>query len=103
MPVEPSTCPLIEKPRRMTLMPAAAMVTPLPPDAVRIEANVPVQSMVTDLVMRTELNAPASRQLISPLSLVFARAPGKVLHGAVRLHGFVSRPVPETQVRLAWA
>lgn len=30
-------------------------------------------------------------------------APGKVLHGAVRLHGLASSPTPETQVRLDWA
>jgi hypothetical protein len=30
-------------------------------------------------------------------------APGKVLHGAVRLHGLASSPTAQTQVRLAWA
>jgi hypothetical protein len=41
--------------------------------------------------------------LISPAAAVFEIAPGKVLHGAVRLHGLASSPTPETQVRLAWA
>jgi hypothetical protein len=46
---------------------------------------------------------PESRQLISPVVAVFEIAPAKVLHGAVRLHGFASSPTPETQVRVAWA
>src|SRR5438045_2071796 len=46
---------------------------------------------------------PGSRQLISPPIAVFEKAPGKVLHGAVRLHGLASSPTPETQVRVACA
>src|SRR5947209_88304 len=42
-------------------------------------------------------------QLISPGFAVFEMAPGKVLHGAVRLHGLASSPTPETQVRVACA
>jgi hypothetical protein len=46
---------------------------------------------------------PGSSASISPPGAVFEMAPGKVLHGAVRLHGLASSPTPETQVRLAWA
>src|SRR2546423_909275 len=46
---------------------------------------------------------PGSRQLISPPAAVFEIAPGNILHGAVRLHGFASSPTPETHVRVAWA
>jgi len=38
--------------------------------------------------------------VISPPAAVFEIAPGKVLHGAVRLHGLASSPTPETQVRV---
>src|SRR5262249_41076398 len=41
--------------------------------------------------------------LMMPLGAVFEMAPAKVLHGAVRLHGFTSSPTPETQVRVACA
>ena len=34
---------------------------------------------------------------------VFEIAPAKVLHGAVRLHGLASLPVPDTHVRVACA
>jgi hypothetical protein len=41
--------------------------------------------------------------LISPPIAVFAKAPAKVVQGAVRLHGLASSPTPDTQVRVAWA
>src|SRR5262249_36626544 len=40
------------------------------------------------------------RQLMMPPAAVFEMAPAKVLHGAVRLHGDASSPVPENQVRV---
>src|SRR5882762_1600396 len=61
------------------------------------------QSIVIDFVIVTAPNPPGSRQLISPPAAVFEIAPGKVLQGAVRLHGFTSSPTPETQVRVACA
>src|SRR5687768_6946633 len=59
--------------------------------------------MVIDLVIVTAPKPPGSRQLISPPAAVLVRAPAKVLHGAVRLHGLTSSPTPETQVRVACA
>ena len=35
--------------------------------------------------------------------MVLERAPAKVSHGAIRLHGSASLPLPDTQVRVAWA
>src|SRR5581483_10174606 len=98
----PGGAPFISMPRRMTPIPAPAMMTPLLPDA-RIEPKVPLQSRVIDLVTVTAPNPPGSRQLISPPAAVFEMAPANVLHGAVRLHGLTSSPTPETQVRVAWA
>src|SRR5688572_25784308 len=59
--------------------------------------------MVIDLVMLMVPKPPGSRQLISPFVAVFAIAPAKVLHGAVRLQGLTSSPTPEIHVRVAWA
>src|SRR5438046_3408109 len=78
------------------------MMMPVVPLA-RMEANAPVPSMVMDLVIVTAPNPPGSITLISPLMAVFEIAPAKVLHGAVRLHGFASSPTPDTQVRVACA
>src|SRR6266849_4195828 len=61
------------------------------------------QSMVMDLLMVTVPNPPGLRQSISPLAAVLKIAPAKVLHGELRLQGLASLPVPETQVRVAWA
>src|SRR5438045_6614560 len=100
--------PLMNSPRRITLIVFGVAVarsltfTPLVP-AARIEPNVPVQSMVIDLVIVTVPKPPGSRQLISPPAAVFEMAPAKVLQGAVRLHGLTSSPTPETQVRVACA
>jgi hypothetical protein len=82
----------------------AAALTMIPlPDAARIPAKFPVASMVIDLVMVTTPKLPGSITLISPLAAVLLMAPGKVLQGAVRLHGLTSSPTPETQVREACA
>jgi hypothetical protein len=92
--------------RRTVLRTSAAlklsngMFTPLVP-LLRTEPIVPVQSIVTDLVMVTAPKPPGSRQLISPFTAVLEIAPAKVLQGAVRLHGLASSPTPETQVRVA--
>lgn len=71
--------------------------------AERMPANVPVPLIVIPLVMVTVPKPPGSRTEISPPFAVFEMAPAKVLHGAVRLHGFTSSPTPETQVRVACA
>src|SRR6185436_536029 len=96
--------PLIDSFRKVTLIPAALMITPLVPDA-RIEPKPAPQvpSMVIDLVTVTAPKPPGSRASISPLLAVFEIAPAKVLHGAVRLQGFTSSPTPDTQVRVACA
>src|SRR5438552_3617162 len=59
--------------------------------------------LAIDLVMLTGPKPPGSRQLISPPGAVFPRAPWKVWHGAVRLQGLASSPVPDTQVRASSA
>src|SRR6266481_685533 len=101
-PINPVVTPSMERPRRMTVIPAALTLMPLVPAASR-PAKVAVQSMVIDLVMVTVPKPPGSRQLMIPFVAVFEIAPAKVLHGAVRLHGLASSPTPETQVRVAWA
>src|SRR5207253_1008194 len=45
---------------------------------------------------------PGSMQLMMPPAAVLEMAPANVLHGAVRLQGLRSSPVPETHVR-DWA
>ena len=69
----------------------------------RIEASVPVPSIVIDVVIVTVPKPPGSRTEISPPAAVLEIAPPNVLHGAVRLQGFASSPTPDTQVRVAWA
>ena len=66
-------------------------------------AVTPSQAIVIAFVIVTAPKPPGSRQLISPPAAVFEIAPGKVLQGAVRLHGLASSPTPETQVRVACA
>ena len=89
----PAFEPLMLMPLRRTICSgslAAALVAlmtmPLVP-ATSTDPKVPLQSMVTDLVIVTAPNPPGSRQLISPLTAVFEIAPAKVLQGAVRLQG----------------
>src|SRR5712691_1825896 len=101
-PINPVVTPSMERPRRMTVIPAALTLTPLVP-AASTPAWVLRQSMVIDLVMVTAPKPPGSRQLMIPFAAVFEIAPANVLHGAVRLHGLTSSPTPETQVRVAWA
>jgi hypothetical protein len=53
-----------------------------------------------------EVAIPAPAKLDIPLrihltSAVFEIAPAQVLHGAVRLQGLASSPVPDTHVRVA--
>src|SRR5262249_290258 len=102
IPIRPVPMPSMSRPRRLTTTPAPLTLIALVP-AARMPPNVPVQSMVIDLVIVTAPNPPGSRQLMMPPATVFEMAPGKVLHGAVRLHGFTSSPTPETQVRVACA
>jgi hypothetical protein len=66
-------------------------------------ARVGPPSIVMLLVIVTTPKPPESIALISPPAAVLLIAPAKVLHGAVRLHGFASSPTPETQVRVACA
>src|SRR3954451_4165665 len=101
----PPPVPLRLSPRSTTLASGSGdalrlMVMLLVP-AARIDPNVPVQSIVMDLVIVRLPKPPESAQLISPLVSVTAIAAAKVLHGEARLQGFRSSPVPETQVRVA--
>src|ERR1700731_3583509 len=82
-------------------------VTPGCPVPARIDATIPPSppppSILIPLVIVIVPNPPGSSASISPQSAVFEIAPGHVLQGAVRLHGFASSPTPETQVRVACA
>src|SRR5687768_15583376 len=77
-------------------------ITPVVP-ALRIDASVPSPLRVIDFVILIVPKPPGSSALISPFVAVLLKAPAKVWQGAVRLHGFASLPVPETQVRVACA
>src|SRR5262245_26993216 len=104
-PLVPDPCPSMSSPcSRTSEFAAVLMVMPFSPPVASTPA-VPVegQLIVTDLVIVTAPKPPGSRQLISPPSAVCEKAPAKVLHGAVRLHGLKSSPTAETQVRLACA
>src|SRR3954466_1398813 len=111
MPFRPGVvpAPLMLTPRIMTSAvlgeaDALSLITkPLMPPELSVLPNVPLQSIVIDLVIVKVPNPPGSRQSISPPAAVLEIAPAKVLHGAVRLHGLTSSPTPETQVRLACA
>src|ERR1700709_42970 len=98
--------PLIVMLRTFTTTPAPLTVMPGVPWT-RIEPTWPLmppaQSSVIVLTIVTPPKPPGSRQSISPPAAVLEMAPGKVLHGAVRLHGLTSSPTPEIQVRVAWA
>src|SRR4051794_2352625 len=73
----------------MALVPATSTeATPAPP------------SMVIALLMVTAPNPPGFNASISPPAAVFKRAPAKVKQGAVSVHGLVSLPVPDTNVRV---
>src|SRR5882762_1630398 len=101
-PFVPSRTPCMFMLRRVTVPPAALMLTALVAPG-RMPPGPESQSMVMDLVMVTAPNPPGSRQSISPFTAVFEMAPANVLHGAVRLHGLASSPTPDTHVRDAWA
>src|ERR1044071_7984460 len=95
--------PLMDIPRMViTSVLAALTVIPVVREA-RMEANVPVPSRVTDLVIVTAPKPPGSNASISPQAAVFEIAPAHVLQGAVRLQGLASSPTPDTQVRDACA
>src|SRR5690348_2503240 len=104
-PTRPVVAPLIEMFLSTTWIVFGAplalslTLTPFVP-AARIDPNVPAQSMVIDFVIVTAPKPPGSRQSISPPAAVLEIAPANVLHGAVRLHGLRSSPVPDTQVRV---
>src|SRR5207237_5537574 len=103
MPLSPVPAPLMSRPRRVTWSdgPADTMMAFVPETST--PAVTPSQAIVIAFVIVTPPKPPGSRQLISPPAAVFEIAPGKVLHGAVRLHGLASSPTPETQVRVACA
>src|SRR3982751_2224670 len=83
---------------------ASVMLTKIPlVPAAKIEAKVPWPSIVIDLLMVTVPKPPGSRASISPSLAVFEIAPANVLQGAVRLHGLVSLPTPDTHVLVACA
>src|SRR5438105_3314894 len=94
----------MSRPRNVTTSVAAALTRmPMLPLSVATMPAVPAsQEMVSEKLMATGPKSPGSRQLISPPAAVFARAPAKVLHGEVRLQGFISSAVvmPETHVRV---
>src|ERR1700680_458629 len=86
----------------MSFTPALTVIPFVP--ATRIPASpTPSDAIVIALVIVTAPKPPGSRTSISPPAAVLEMAPGKVLHGAVRLHGLASSPTPDTQVRVAWA
>jgi hypothetical protein len=57
--------------------------------------------MVIEWPMFSVPNPPSVIALISPPMKVLLYAPAKVLHGAVKLQGSMSFPVPDTHVRVA--
>src|SRR5262245_22905653 len=101
-PTPGSTTPSIDRFRRCTTAVAALTITPLTL-AARIPACTPSPSMVMDLVTVTAPKPPESTALMYPPVAVLLIVPAKVLHGAVRLHGFASSPTPDTHVRVACA
>src|SRR5205823_7937279 len=104
MPWVAALSPSRSGPRRMTTSVAFGTLTMIPlPALVSTPASKPSEEMVIGLPIVTAPNPPGSRTLISPPAAVLEIAPAKVLHGAVRLHGFASSPTPETHVRVACA
>src|SRR5712692_1752511 len=103
IPLIPLHAPLMDMPRIITLSVAPALTMMPLTLAASMPASVPSPSIVMDLVIVTAPKPPGSKTEISPQAAVFEIAPAKVLHGAVRLHGFTSSPTPETQVLVACA
>src|SRR5262245_16518496 len=99
----PSAPDSIDRPRSRTTSVADVAMPMLvtSPLMAKTPANVPVQSMVIDFVIANPPppKSPASRQLMLPPGLVFARAPPKVRHGDVMVHTLASLPKRETQDR----
>src|SRR5450631_3480906 len=104
IPFKPVPAPSMSSPRRTTTSVAFGTLTtmPLVPEA-STPASKHSEEMVIGLVIVTAPKEPGSRTLISPSTAVLEIAPAKVLHGAVRLHGFASSPTPDTQVRVTCA
>src|ERR1700680_3287486 len=84
--------------RIMTSVDPALTVIPLVPDA-RMEA-IPFPSMAIDFVMVTGPYPPGSRTSISPPAFVLEIDAAKVLQGALHVHGLLSSPAPQTNVKL---
>src|ERR1700761_1972220 len=101
----PLRAPSMNRPLSVTKLEGGVLMTmPGPPFDARM-ATCPTlsQTIAIDLVIVNWPKPAESRQLISPPAAVLGSAPAKVLHGAVRLHGAVSSPMPDTQVRKACA
>src|SRR5262245_65928935 len=73
-PVPPLPAPSMRNPRRMTVILAVAMVTPLAHNVARIPPPVPAQSMVIDLVIVMVAKQSASPNLIRRDALILERA-----------------------------
>src|SRR6185295_15597038 len=99
----PPPCPFRTRPRRFTSAVPALMTMPFAPDTRMPASPAPSLVMLIALLIVRLPYAPESTTLISPPGDVAANAVAKVAQGAARLHGLVSRPVPETQVRDACA
>src|SRR5437870_843074 len=83
---------------RLTVMPAVAIVIPLPEAAV-IPAITPSPVIVTDLVIISGPYPAESRATTSPPDTTASCARWKLRHGDVRVQGFKSSPRPETNTR----
>src|SRR5262249_34787974 len=104
MPLRPVPIPSMNRPRSWMVSPTPAlMMMPFVPDTRTPASPTPSLIMLIALVMVTAPKPPGSSTLISPPAAVFEIAPGKLLQGAVRLHGLASSPTPYSHVRVAWA
>src|SRR5690349_2342632 len=101
MPVVPTPPPIKVRPRSFTTSFAPALIViPAPAPPVVIAPSTPMQLTV---IARSIVNGPYPAEVsttISPPALVWRMAATKVRHGAVRLHGLLSLPWPDTNVRL---
>src|SRR5262249_39243404 len=101
-PASPEPAPSIDRPRSLTTSVADALISmPMTPPVARTPANVPVQSMVIACVIENPPppKSPASRQLIRPPGLGFARAPPNAWRGAPTVQALASLPPREPQDR----
>ncbi len=101
MPLVALSSPLMSKPVSVTRSLAPALMLIALAALVSTPAVLPRARMWIDFVIVTAPKPPGSRTLISPLAAVLEIAPANVLHGAVRLQGLTSSPMPETHVRVA--